>query len=62
MYTRPVYCPPRYLVRDCFVPCVHPIIHPVVHVNRLNVVNVPRHIYKPIRKNVIVEHRRPFYC
>ncbi len=59
-HTRPITRPPRYVVHNEFVRCEIPIIQPVVHVNRLNVIDVPRHIYKPIRKNVVVEHRHPF--
>ena len=59
---RPLTCPPRYIVRNQFIRREIPIIHPVIHVNRVNIVNVPKHIYKPIKKNVIVEHRPHFRC
>ncbi len=55
---RPIVCPPKYMVRNRFIRRPQPIIHPVVHVNRLNVVDVPKHIYRPITRNEIVEHRR----
>lgn len=61
-HNRPIHCPPRYVVHDRFVRRPQPIIHPVVHVNRLNVVDVPEHIYRPVMRNEIVEHRPPFCC
>lgn len=54
---RPIHCPPRYIVQNRFIRRPQPIIHPVVHVNRLNIVDVPKHIYRPIFRNEIVEHR-----
>jgi len=56
---RPIVAPAQYRVHDRFVPRPQPVIHPVVHVDRVNVVNVPRHIYKPIRKQVVVD---PWGC
>ncbi|NCU17272.1 spore coat protein D [Pallidibacillus pasinlerensis] len=57
-HSRPVYCPPRYHVRNKFVKRVHPVIHPIVHVNRINVIDVPRHIIKPIYRTEVIHHRR----
>ncbi|MFS0824729.1 spore coat protein D [Bacillus sp. 1P02SD] len=59
---RPIVCPPKYHVRNQFVKRVHPIIHPIVNVNRINVIDVPRHIIKPIRRTEVVHHRRRFFC
>ncbi|MBB3853984.1 hypothetical protein BV455_00561 [Parageobacillus caldoxylosilyticus] len=59
---RPVICPPRFVVRDCFIPRVVPFIHPVVHINRHNIVNVPRHIFRPITRNVVVDPGYPTHC
>ncbi|MFS0821805.1 spore coat protein D [Bacillus sp. 1P02SD] len=58
--TRPVFARPVYNVRNEFVKRVHPVIHPVVEVNRINVLDVPRHIIKPIRKTEVVHHRRRY--
>lgn len=33
---RPIVCPPRYVVRERFVPREIPIIHPIVKVIRTN--------------------------
>lgn len=60
--TKPIFCPPKYHVRNKYVRRVHPIIQPVVHVNRINVVDVPKHIVKPIRRTEVVHHRRKFHC
>ncbi|MDR4225514.1 hypothetical protein FO478_14240 [Heyndrickxia coagulans DSM 1 = ATCC 7050] len=62
MYCRPIIATPRYIIHNCFVPRFQPIIHPLVEVNRTNVVTVPRHMLKPIRKNEVVYHNRPFPC
>ncbi len=59
---RPVVCPPRFVVHDCFIPREVPYIHPVVHINRHNIVNVPRHIYRPITRNVVVDPGYPTHC
>ncbi|WP_156291937.1 hypothetical protein [Oceanobacillus salinisoli] len=56
---RPIVCPPKYVVRDRFVPRIQPIIQPVVKVDRLNVIDVPRHIVRPFRKRVVVDPRIP---
>ncbi|OMP66356.1 hypothetical protein BTO28_12915 [Domibacillus epiphyticus] len=59
---RPVVCPPRCVVRDYYTPRVVPYIHPIVNVNRQHIVNVPRHIYRPITRNVIVDPGYPRRC
>ncbi|GIN61656.1 hypothetical protein J27TS8_16490 [Robertmurraya siralis] len=61
-HSRPRICPPRIHVRNEFVTRVHPIIHPVIHVNRINVIDVPKHIIKPIRRTEVVHHRPKFNC
>lgn len=61
-HTRPIICPPKHVVRDCFIPRVVPYIHPIVRINRFNIVNVPRHIYRPITRNVIVDPGYPSKC
>ncbi len=52
---RPVVCPPQYCVQDYYTYREVPVIHPVVLVNRQNIVNVPRHIYQPITRNMVVD-------
>ncbi|WHY85913.1 spore coat protein D [Neobacillus novalis] len=59
-HTRPIVRPPKRVVRNEFLRREIPIIQPVIFENRLNVIDVPRHIVKPIRRNVVVEHRHPF--
>ncbi|RWR06962.1 spore coat protein D [Siminovitchia fortis] len=61
-HNRPIHCPPRYRVHNRFVHRPQPIIHPVVHVNRLHIVDVPKHIHRPVIRNEIVRHRPPFRC
>lgn len=58
----PVYCPPEYCVRDCYVPRIVPYIHPVCIVTRENIVNVPRHIYQPFYQNVVNDPGCPTGC
>jgi spore coat protein D len=58
---KPIMLPPKYVARDHKVPRMRPIIQPVVHVDRYNVVNVPRPIYKPMRKKVVVDPGPRFY-
>jgi hypothetical protein len=64
---RPIVCPPRCMYRDSYIPREVPYIHPIVHVNRQHIVNVPRHIYQPITRNVVVDpcyprrYGRPYY-
>jgi hypothetical protein len=60
--TRPVICPPRHVVRDRYIPRVIPYIHPVEYINRHNIVNVPRHIYRPFTRNVVVDPGYPTRC
>ncbi|EHL79581.1 hypothetical protein HMPREF1015_01003 [Bacillus smithii 7_3_47FAA] len=60
--SRPIECPPRYNVRNHYVPRQVPYIHPVVNVNRYNIVNVPRHIYRPVTRNVVVDPGYPTRC
>lgn len=59
---RPIFCPPKYVVRDRFVPREVPYIHPVININRTNIVNVPRHIVRPITRNVVVDPGYPRRC
>lgn len=59
---RPIFCPPKYVVRDRFVPREVPYIHPVININRTNIVNVPRHIVQPITRNVVVDPGYPRCC
>ncbi|AKP46475.1 Hypothetical protein BSM4216_1178 [Bacillus smithii] len=59
---RPIVCPPIHRVRDHFVPRQVPYIHPVVNVNRYNIVNVPKHIYRPVTRNVVVDPGYPNKC
>lgn len=51
----PIVCDPRYVVRDCYVPREVPVVHPIVNVNRHVIVNVPKHYYQPITRNVVVD-------
>ncbi|WDM02806.1 hypothetical protein JI721_01645 [Alicyclobacillus cycloheptanicus] len=51
----PVMCDPHYVVRDCYVPREVQYIHPIVQINRHVIVNVPKHVYQPITKNVVVD-------
>ncbi|ETI68845.1 hypothetical protein [Neobacillus vireti] len=59
--SRPITRPPKYVFHNESIRREIPIIQPVVHVNRLDVFDVPRVIYKPIRERVVVEHRHPFH-
>lgn len=52
---KPIICDPVYVYNDCCVPREVPIIHPVVTVNRRIIVNVPKHYYQPMTKNVVVD-------
>ena len=61
-HVKPIICPPRFVERNRFVPRVVPYIHPVVHVNRTHIVNVPRHIYKPITRNEVIAPAHPRRC
>ena len=59
---RPIICPPRYVVRNHYVPRVIPILHPIVNINREVIVNVPRNYYPQVTRNVVVEQGiRPRY-
>jgi hypothetical protein len=58
----PIVCDPRYVVRDCYVPREVPVVHPIVNVNRHVIVNVPKHYYQPITKNVVVDPGCPCPC
>ncbi|RSK29011.1 hypothetical protein EJF36_20175 [Bacillus sp. HMF5848] len=51
----PIVCPTQYRVRDTFVRRPIPVIHPIVDVNRVNVVNVPRHIVQRYNQTVVVD-------
>lgn len=55
---KPVVAPAQFRVRDRYVARPQPIIYPIVHVDRVNVVNVPKPIFKPIRRRVINEAQR----
>jgi hypothetical protein len=63
----PIVCDPQYVVRDCYIPREVPVVHPVVNVNRHIIVNVPKHYYQPITRNVVVDpgcpgrHRPGYY-
>lgn len=64
----PIICPPRYSVRDCYIPRMVPYVHPIVNINRHVIVNVPRHYYVPMTRNIVVDPgcpgyvgRRPYY-
>ena len=59
---RPIYCRPQYVVRNSYIPRIVPYIHPVVHINRQNIVNVPRHIYRPVYRNMVVDPGYPRRC
>jgi hypothetical protein len=51
----PIVCDPQYVVRDCYIPREVPVVHPIVNVNRHVIVNVPKHYYQPMTKNVVVD-------
>ncbi|HHY74128.1 MAG TPA: hypothetical protein GX497_13085 [Bacillus bacterium] len=61
-HVRPIMCPPRYVEHNRFVPRVVPYIHPVINVNRTHIVNVPRHIYQPVTRNVVIDPGYPRRC
>lgn len=48
-------CPPVYNVHNTYIPRTVPYIHPVVNINRRVIVNVPRHYYVPVTRNVVVD-------
>jgi spore coat protein D len=52
---RPVIYPPQFCIHDYYTTREVPHIHPVIHVNRQNIVNVPRHIYQPITRNIVAD-------
>ncbi len=58
----PVFCPPQHIVRDFFTPRIVPFVHPIEVINRQNIVNVPRHIFQPIERNVVVDPGYPTHC
>lgn len=58
---KPIMLPPKYVARDHKVPRMQPVVQPVVHVDRFHVVNVPKPIYKPMRKSVVVDRRPGFF-
>jgi hypothetical protein len=58
-HVRPVVCPPQCVVRDYYTPREVPVIHPIVNINRQHIVNVPRHIYQPVTRNIVVDNRYP---
>lgn len=49
----PVVCPPVYRCNELFSQREVPYIHPIVNVNRMNVVEVPRHYYTETTRNVM---------
>ncbi len=59
---KPIYCDPRYIVHDTFVPRFVPVIHPIVHVNRQNIVNVPRHIFQNSEQTEVIDPGYPDKC
>ncbi|HEY8464709.1 MAG TPA: hypothetical protein VIM29_11995 [Bacillota bacterium] len=59
---RPVICPPQCRINNCVIPRMVPYIHPVVFINRLTIVNVPRHFFLPINRTVIVDPGCPTTC
>ncbi|OLN21517.1 hypothetical protein BTO30_14395 [Domibacillus antri] len=61
-HVRPVMCPPKCVVRDYYTTREVPFIHPIININRQNIVNVPRHIYQPITRNVVVDPGYPTRC
>ncbi|HLR80418.1 MAG TPA: hypothetical protein VK119_07525 [Bacillota bacterium] len=60
--SRAVCCPPQYVVRDFYRPRVVPHIHPVEIIHRQNIVNVPRHVYRPVVKNVVNDPGLPTHA
>ncbi len=52
---RPIICPPKCVFHDSYIKREVPVIHPIVNVNRQHIVNVPRHIYQPVTRNVVVD-------
>ncbi|QDP38786.1 hypothetical protein FN924_00115 [Radiobacillus deserti] len=59
---KPIVCPPKYVVHNRYTPRVVPYIHPVVHVNRNHIVNIPRHIVRPVVRNEVVDPGYPTQC
>lgn len=61
---KPIVASPIYKVHNHYIRRPKPIIHPVVHVNRVNFVDVPKHIYRPVTRNEFVgsTHCRPHHC
>lgn len=55
-HVRPVICPPQCVVRDYYTTREVPVIHPIINVNRQHIVNVPRHIYQPVTRNVVMDN------
>jgi hypothetical protein len=49
---QPVVCPPQYRCHDTFIPREVPFIHPIVNVNRVNIVEIPRHYFTETTRNV----------
>jgi spore coat protein D len=53
--------PPKFVAYDHKVRRMQPIIQPVVHVDRFNIVDVPKPIYKPKRKRVVEDPKARYY-
>ena len=54
---KPIMLPPKYVAHDHKVPRIQPVVQPVVNVDRFHIVDVPRPIYKPMRKRVVIDPR-----
>ncbi|MCM3024548.1 hypothetical protein [Heyndrickxia ginsengihumi] len=57
-----IYCDPQYVVEDTYVEREVTYVHPVIYINRKHIVNVPRHVYETVTKNIIDDPGIPDEC
>ncbi|WP_240452372.1 hypothetical protein [Virgibacillus sp. YIM 98842] len=60
-HAKPIMLPPKFVAHDHKVQRMQPIVQPIVHVDRYNIVDVPRPIYRPMRKRVVVDPRARYF-
>ncbi|MGG4039883.1 hypothetical protein [Heyndrickxia ginsengihumi] len=57
-----IYCDPEYIVNDTYVEREITYVHPIIRVNKKHIVNVPKHVYKKVTKNVVIDPGIPDEC
>lgn len=58
----PIYCDPKYIIKDTYIEKEVIYVHPIIHINREHIQYVPRHVYEEKTIHEVIDPGYPDCC